>query len=264
RTIWTAQGSPLMHYTCALTEKIAARLNADYGERVVVKAAMRYGNPHFTEALSALHQQGVERLLVLPLFPQYSGSTTGSIYDCLGAQLRHWRYIPHVHVIGDYYVDDEYIAALAHSVKQRWERQGMRPSKLLFSFHGIPQRYVDKGDPYAKQCLATAEAVASALGLASDQWCTAFQSRFGREQWLKPYTSEVLTAWAKQGVESVSVICPGFAVDCLETIEEIGEENAHLFLSNGGKTFDYIPALNDDLTHVSALTNLVSRSINEW
>ncbi|MEK6749453.1 MAG: ferrochelatase [Pseudomonadota bacterium] len=263
RKIWTAQGSPLLVYTRNLTQKIHAQFAAQYGKNVVIKMAMRYGSPHLATVLSELHRQGVSRLLILPLFPQYSATTAGSIYDCVADQLRTWRNLPHLRIIGDYYQDERYIAALADTIRQRWA-QGVPPRKLLFSFHGIPQRYADQGDPYPEQCRRTASAVAIQLGLNDGQWYMAFQSRFGRETWLQPYADKVLAAWAADGVESVSVVCPGFAVDCLETIEEIAEENAAVFKKGGGKTFDYIPALNDTAAHVEVLSQLVRNTIGDW
>lgn len=251
--VWTKGGSPLMVNSVALTDAVAKQLTTD---NTRVALAMRYGQPSIHDVFTEMAEQGVNRLVVLPLYPQYSGTTTASVMDGCTNWLAQTRWIPEFHLITSYHDQPAYIEALAQSVKQYWAEHG-QAERLLVSFHGIPQRYFDAGDPYHCHCHKTARLLAEALGLAEDQWQLAFQSRFGREPWLQPYADKTLEAWGKGGVKSVQVICPGFAADCLETLEEIALEGKELFCEAGGDEFGYIPALNAQPAHVDALVQLV-------
>ncbi len=257
--IWTPEGSPLLVHTRALAEGLQARL----GEAVRVEMAMRYGKPSIAAGLEKLRAAGCERILVFPLYPQYSATTTGSAFDAVTEELRRWRWIPELRLISQYYDHPDYIAALAASVRDYQERHGT-PERLLISFHGIPQRFADQGDPYPHQCRATAEALAAALELGPGQWEMSYQSRMGREPWLAPATADRLAALPGEGVRSVQVICPGFAADCLETLEEIAMENRDRFLAAGGETFGYIPCLNESPAHLNALTALARQHLGGW
>jgi ferrochelatase len=201
-------------------------------------------------------------LLVVPLYPQYSATTTASVFDAIADELTRWSDLPALRVIRDYHRDDGWLGALAAKIRAlRGDAPG---EKLLLSFHGIPERYVRNGDPYPRECEASAAALAQRLGLGVDQWKLGYQSRFGREPWLGPATSDVLRDWAKQGVRNVDVACPGFSVDCLETLEEIAMQNAELFVEHGGKSLCYLPALNADAAHADAIAALVRRHTAGW
>ena len=205
----------------------------------------------------------MRRLLVLPLYPQYSATTTGSVFDAVVAELRDWRSVPHLRLIADYFAEPAYIAALAQRIEAHRAQHGPA-DRLLFSFHGIPDRYFRNGDPYFCHCQATARLVAERLALPADAWAVSFQSRVGREKWLQPYTDELLSRWARDGVRSVQAICPGFAVDCLETLGEIAIENRERFLHAGGERFEYIAALNDGDDHASLLCALLLKHVQGW
>lgn len=262
-SIWTDAGSPLLVNSRALADGLHAALEHAAPERFHVALAMRYGNPGIEAALDELEAAGVRRLAVLPLYPQYSATTTGSVFDALAAALRARRWLPHLVFNAGYHDEPAYIACLADSIRERW-RSTARPDRLLFSFHGIPQRYFDAGDPYHCQCLNTARRTAEALGLEAEQWQVAFQSRVGREEWLRPYTDETLQRWARDGVRSVHVVCPGFAADCLETLEEIAVENRDYFLGAGGERYEYIPCLNSTPGHIDALAAIASDHLAGW
>ncbi len=255
--IWTEAGSPLRLHT----ERLAAGLEETL--QIPVRIAMRYGNPSIDSGLQALREVGAERIIALPLYPQYSATTTATAYDALGEALSRWRYVPPLRLLGDYHCEPNYIEALARSVERHWQEQG-RSERLLMSFHGLPERYAREGDPYPTQCRATAQALAERLELRPKQWDLSYQSRFGREPWLTPYTDETLARWAQEGTRSVDIICPGFATDCLETLEEIAMENRDHFLTAGGECFHYIPALNDHPDHVRLLSELVRREGQGW
>jgi ferrochelatase len=205
----------------------------------------------------------MRRVLVLPLYPQYSATTTASTFDAVSAELRSWRWLPEMRFVNQYHDHPGYVAALVQSVRTHWENNG-EPDRLLFSFHGLPREYFLNGDPYYCHCQKTARLTAEALGLAPERWHVSFQSRVGNKEWLRPYTDETLKAWGGEGVGSVQVLCPGFSADCLETLEEIAVENRDYFLSSGGKEFGYIPALNDDAAHMDALADLVLRHAAGW
>lgn len=224
--------------------------------KVSVHAAMRYGNPSLAALLPQLQQQGFEHWVVVPLFPQYSATTTAAVYDVLSRWMLGQRDLPSVSLIKDYHDHPAYIEALAVSVRRHQAQHG-QPERLLMSFHGIPQPYADKGDPYPQRCHRTATLLASRLGLLPEQWAISFQSRFGKQEWVKPYTDVLLTQWAEQGVRHVQVISPAFSADCLETLEELAVENRETFLHKGGQHYSYIPALNSDPAHIQMLAALV-------
>jgi ferrochelatase len=261
--IWTAEGSPLAIGTAALSERLQAALRTQRPGPIVVRHAMRYGNPGIGPVLRELAAIGAQRLLVVPLFPQYSGTTTASVLDAVGRELSTWRRVPELRFITEYHADVRYIEALARSIEAHWQRHG-RASRLLLSYHGIPEKYFRAGDPYFCQCHATARRLRERLGLGDDELVLAFQSRVGRSAWLQPYTEAVLDAWPGQGVKHIQVVCPGFPIDCLETLEEIALRNHARFLRAGGERFEYIPALNSGDDHVNALTDLVLRHGQGW
>ena len=257
-SIWTPGGSPLL----ALSQDLAAAVQAQAPE-FEVRLGMRYGEPSIAGELRAAHDAGAARVLVLPLYPQYAASTVGAVYDAVFAELGRWRVVPELRLLRDYHVDAAWIEALADSVHAHWAAHG-RGERLVMSFHGLPQRHVDAGDPYAAQCQAGARAVAARLGLADGEWMLTFQSRFGREQWLQPYTDATLKALAAGGVKRVDLVCPGFAVDCLETLEENAVENAAIFRAAGGEQVNYIPCLNAAPAHAAALAALARRQAADW
>lgn len=258
--IWTPNGSPLLIHSTALTNGVAdtlrSRLNA------VVALGMSYGSPSIPSALEQLRAQGARRLIVLPLYPQYSCSTTASVFDRVTRQLQQWRWVPELRFIGSYHDDAGYIDALADSIEHHWRTHPKQ--HLLFSFHGVPKRYVSAGDPYYCHCMKTARLVAQRLALGEKEWSVSFQSQVGREEWLRPYTDEHLLEFAKNGPKRVTVVCPGFATDCLETLEEIALRNRETFLAAGGEAYDYVPALNAESSHVATLANLVIRHAQGW
>lgn len=261
--VWTDQGSPLLVYSRALADAVDKRLASQLDAPPVVRLAMRYGRPSVTSELEAMHRRGVRRLLVVPLYPQYSASTTASGFDAVADTLKRWRWVPQLRLLTHYHDFPPYIQALASSIQRHWQDNG-RGQKLLFSFHGLPRRYLLKGDPYHCQCHKTARLTAEALKLQPDDWQVTFQSRFGREEWLRPYTDEVISALPGEGVKSVDVVCPGFAADCLETLEEIDMQNREFFMQAGGERFQYIPALNDADEHVEALCELIKPELRGW
>ncbi len=260
--IWTPEGSPLLAISRRQATAVAETLAKRYPGPIRVAVGMRYGNPSIPSALAELRAAGARRLLVLPLYPQYSATTTASTFDAVAAELRGWRWLPELRLIAHYHDDPGYLDALAASIRAaRGDQPGER---LLFSFHGLPERNLLAGDPYHCECHKTARLIAERLDLSADQWAVAFQSRFGRAEWLKPYTSVLLTDWARAGVKSVDVVCPGFAADCLETLEEIALENRQVFLDAGGAHYRYLPALNDAPVHIEALVDLIGRHAAGW
>ncbi|RMH50377.1 MAG: ferrochelatase [Zetaproteobacteria bacterium] len=253
RRIWWKEGSPLM----AIAGRQAAALQQRLGDAFRVALAMRYGAPTVAGAVDALWREGCRSMVVLPAYPQYSATTTASVHDAWAAALAARRDIPAYRFVRDYHDHPQYIAALAGSVRRHWRRHG-RGERLLFSFHGIPERYADAGDPYPEECRRTARLLAAALELAEDEWLLTFQSRFGREPWIGPYTDETLRRLGGEGCGTVDVICPGFAADCLETLDEIACENAARFAGAGGGALRYIPALNDDPEQIELWADLVT------
>jgi ferrochelatase len=248
--IWTAGGSPLLVNSRAQREALASALGLPVAE------GMRYGEPSIESALARLRGAGVTGLVTLPLYPQYSGTTTGSSDTEVDAALARLGWTPRLLRVTDYHADPGYVAALAASVREHWARHG-RGDRLLVSFHSIPQRYVDRGDPYEQHCRGTARALAEALQLAPDAWQLAYQSRIGRRPWLQPYTDEVIAALPAAGVRRLDVIAPGFAADCLETLDEIAIRYAEAFVAAGGEALRYVPALNARPDHVAALARIV-------
>ncbi|MDY0020866.1 ferrochelatase [Arenimonas caeni] len=257
-SIWMDEGSPLLVHTRNLARAMQHAL-----PDVSVRVAMRYGNPSIPDVLRELQAEGMQRLLVLPLYPQYSASTSGSVLDAVGKELAGWRRTPDLRFIADYHLDGGWLDALEARVRAHWDLHG-RADQLLMSFHGLPKRYETAGDPYPRQCEAGARALAGRLGLAEGEWRLTYQSRFGREEWLQPYTDKTLEAMAREGVMTVDVICPGFAADCLETLEEIAVENDQVFRAAGGQALRYISALNDEPGHVAALSALARSHLQGW
>lgn len=262
-TVWTDDGSPLLTHTRNQARGVAERLGERYGDRLIVDFAMRYGEPSIGDRLQALFDRGVRKLLVLPLYPQYSGPTGGSTYDAIARDFVGRRWLPDFQFVASYHDHPAYIDALADSVRSHWREHG-RAERLLFSYHGEPRRYLDEGDPYHCHCHKTTRLVAQALGLGEGDYQTSFQSRFGREEWLKPYTDDTLRELAADGVRAVQVICPGFSADCLETIEEIGVENRDYFLEAGGERYEYIPCLNDSTPHLDFLADFAAERLAPW
>ena len=250
-SIWEGD-SPIRTIGFKQQEKLQALLTDD----VHVELAMTYGNPSFETCLEKLNTQGFENIVVLPLYPQYSATTTAAIYDQVANFIKKTRDLPSIHLIKDYHQNESYIDALAKKIDAFWQEHG-RAEKLLFSFHGIPKSYVEKGDPYRKQVEQSVKLLVKKLKLNESEYQLCFQSRFGPTEWLQPYTDKTLEAWGKDGIRSVDVVCPAFSADCLETLEEIAEENKEIFMENGGEQYRYIPALNESDEHVAMMAELV-------
>lgn len=252
QAIWTKQGSPLLAISRQQKDALQAYLD-NQNIDTQVEIAMTYGNPSMQSAVKNLLKNQVERIIVLPLYPQYSSSTTGAVFDAFANALKEERGLVPFDFIHSYHIDENYINALADSIKVR-----LKPDEfLLFSYHGIPLRYEKMGDYYREHCKQTTIAVVNKLGLTEKQWGMTFQSRFGREEWLQPYTDKFLESAATQNIQKIAVICPGFSVDCLETIEEIDKENRENFLKNGGQSYQYIPALNVEHAHIEMMGKLI-------
>ena len=262
QSIWTPEGSPLLVWS----RKQATLLRGYLGERghdVSVRLGMRYGNPSIASELDALRAEGCTRVLVVPLYPQYSGTTTASVIDAVTAWARRARHVPELRFINRFHDDPGYIRALARTVHQHWQSHG-RPDKLLMSFHGVPERTLTLGDPYHCECLKTARLLAERLALKPDQWQLSFQSRFGKAKWLEPSTQAVLEQLGHAGTRRVDVICPGFVADCLETLEEIAIEGKADFEAAGGQEYHYLPCLNDHHAWMAALAELVQDHLQGW
>ena len=262
QSIWTPAGSPLKVWT----EKQAKLLQGWLGQRnhrVTVLPGMRYGSPAITAQLDALKAQGATRILVLPAYPQYSGTTTASVCDAVYAWAQHTRTLPELRFVNHYHDDPDYLFALAASVQRHWQKHG-EPDQLVMSFHGVPKRTLELGDPYHCECHKTARLLAERLGLGPKDYVVTFQSRFGKAKWLEPYTEPTLRELAKAGVKRVDVICPGFVTDCIETLEEIAIEGKQAFLDAGGQHFHYIPCLNDSSYWMEALSALTLRHLQGW
>lgn len=258
--IWTDQGSPLMVHTKSQLSELKQKLLSKHLE---VDFAMRYGSPSIESVLMNMQKQNVTKLLVLPLYPQYSGSTTASTFDAVANVFKKLRWMPELRFVNQYADDEHYIEACADRINNHWKTH-KQSQVLLFSFHGLPKRYLMSGDPYHCQCYKTARLIAEKLGLGKSQWKLAFQSRFGREEWLKPYTDKTLEAMPKENITSVDVFCPGFSADCVETLEEIDMLNRDVFMQAGGESFNYIPALNDSKKHIDALVGLIEKHMQGW
>ncbi len=262
--IWNTEKneSPLKTITRAQSEKLAAAI-ADH-DHVVVDWAMRYGNPSIASRIAALTAQGCDRLLVVPLYPQYSAATSATVCDEVFRVLAGMRAQPTLRVTPPYYVDAEYIEALAVSIDAHLKTLPFQPELILASFHGMPQKYIDKGDPYQAQCAATMDALRRRMGLDASKLMLTFQSRFGFDEWLQPYTDKTIEQLAKDGVRRIAVVTPGFSADCLETLEEIAQENAEIFKHNGGEQFAAIPCLNDSEPGMDVIRQLVLRELQGW
>lgn len=261
-SVWLPEGSPLKVWT----EKQATLLRGYLGERghqVTVRYAMRYGNPSIASVLDELKTEGVTRVLVLPAYPQYSGTTTASVIDAVTAWSQPVRHLPEFRFVNRYHDDPGYIKALARGIRAHWMAHG-QGDHLVMSFHGVPERTLHLGDPYHCECQKTARLLAEQLGLAKDRYTLTFQSRFGKAKWLEPYTEPTLVAMAKKGLKSVDLVCPGFTSDCLETLEEINMEVHEAFLHAGGQQFQYIPCVNDSPEWIRALADLAERHLQGW
>lgn len=261
--VWTDEGSPLLNISLQQGDGLQKLLDEKYPDRFSVAVAMRYGNPSIETGLKQLRDAGARQVLVLPLYPQYSATTTASTFDQVSRVLHGWRWLPELRFINHYHDEPEYIDKLAQSIKSYQEQHGV-PDKLMMSFHGVPKDYLLKGDPYFCECQKTGRLLAEKLGLAEDQWQLTFQSRLGPKEWLKPYTDETLEQMGKAGVGHVQVVCPGFSSDCLETLEEIAMENRDVFLDAGGKQYEYIPCLNSDASHIEMMSHLVEKHVSGW
>lgn len=262
-SIWDGD-SPMRNILNRQVEMLAPRLAQHAAPfRVSVHAAMSYGNPGLPDVMNKLRSEGVDHFVMLPLFPQYSATSTGAVYDAINKWALKERNLPNITIVKDYFAHPLYIKALADSIR-RFQAEHGKPAKLMFSFHGIPQPYADKGDPYPKRCKCTAAQVAHTLGLKDDEWIISFQSRFGKQEWVKPYTDVILDEWAKGGVRSVQVISPAFSADCLETLEELAIENRENFIKAGGQEYHYIPGLNTDVEHIELFEAISAPLVKGW
>ncbi len=262
-SIWTEEGSPLRVHTQRQAAALAVQLAGRGHHQLQVVYAMRYGTPSLPEVLVQLKQQGCTRILVLPAYPQYSGTTTASIFDAVFDHYRQVRNIPELRLIRNYHDQDAYIQALRQSVLDHWDLHG-RPDKLLMSFHGVPKRTLMLGDPYHCECYKTARLLAQSLGLTDEQYQVTFQSRFGKAEWLQPYTAPTAQELGRQGVRRIDVMCPGFTSDCLETLEEIAMEVKEDFLHAGGKEFHFIPCLNESPAWINGMVEIVEQHLAGW
>jgi len=265
QTVWDSEGSgsPLMNISQRQIDAIAQHVKPRMNVEIEFELGMRYGNPSIASALQNLQAKGCQRILVLPLYPQYAGATTATTFDAVNAELKTWRWVPEMRTITNYYRHPGYIEALANSIKEYQLTHG-KPDLLVMSYHSIPQRYWENGDSYPCQCHLTSRLLAEKLGLSKDEYKVTFQSRFGRELWVQPYTDETMKSLPKKGIKNIQVICPGFSADCLETIEEIGKENRRYFEEAGGQKFAYIKCLNDREDHTKALADLVMQHLQGW
>ena len=262
-SVWEGD-SPIRRILAQQVEKLQSRLDGSLAPfEVSVHSAMTYGNPGLPDVMDSLRSEGVDHFVILPLFPQYSATSGGAVYDAVTKWSLKQRNLPNLTIVKDYFAHPLYIKALADSIR-RFQAVHGKPEKLMFSFHGIPQSYADKGDPYPKRCKCTAAQVAQELGLTEDEWIISFQSRFGKQEWVKPYTDVTLEEWGKAGVRSVQVVSPAFSADCLETLEELAMENRDNFINAGGKEYHYIPALNDDEAHIDLMEALAKPLAAGW
>jgi protoporphyrin/coproporphyrin ferrochelatase len=256
QSIWTEEGSPLL----VNSQRQAAAIQLQLGDSALVKLGMRYGNPSISSALKEFQQLGVRKIIVLPLYPQYAAATTGSTFDAIAKEFVKWRWVPELHFINSYYDNELYITALSNSAREYIDAQtkeNKKPQKIIFSYHGTPQRSLDLGDPYYCLCQKTTRLVQEKLGLEKDDCLTTYQSRFGYAEWLKPYTDETLKTLPGTGIKNIAILSPAFSSDCLETLEELAMENRETFLHAGGETYHYIPALNDREDHIAALVGVI-------
>jgi ferrochelatase len=263
RRIWTKEGAPLLVISRRQAAALQTALRKRVGQPLHVSLGMRYGNPSIESALEELRRKGCRSILVFPAFPQYSAVTTASAFDAVADVLKTWRWVPGLRWIQHYHDDAHYVKALSASIRRVWQAEGA-PERLLISFHGTPRRYLLAGDPYHCECQATARLLAAELGLDGERWAISFQSLFGKEEWLRPYTNELLREWGRQHLSSVDVVCPGFSADCLETIDEIGRDNREVFQKAGGGHYRFIPCLNDEPAHIEALCQIALRELSGW
>lgn len=261
KSVWTEGGSPLLVNSQAQVDGVQKILDIKYHGQVPVVLGMRYGNPSIESAIKQLTELNVRNITVLPLYPQYSGATTGSTFDAIADVFKKTRWVPQLQFIGGYHQSPLFIDALSSSIRKQFKAHGV-PDKLIMSYHGTPQSYLKKGDPYHCLCHQTTRLVAENMGLDESKVMTTFQSRFGREPWLQPYTDKTLESMPSQGIKHLAVMCPGFSSDCLETIEEINMEARETFIEAGGETFHYIPCLNDDQEHINALASIADRYLS--
>ncbi len=261
--VWTAEGSPLLVISRRITEAVSRRLRSDLGTPTRVALGMTYGQPSIPSALRQLRAAGCRRLLIFPLYSRYSSSGTGAVFDAVMRELMTWRWVPEVRTLQGYHDEPAYIRALAGTVRERWSEEG-EPDLLVTSYHGIPRRYFLSGDPYHCQCHKTSRLLAEELDLPAERHRLTFQSRLGREPWLTPYTDVALEALARSGTRKVDVICPGFSIDCLETLDEVDRELREIFLKAGGEQFRYIPCLNDRPDQIDLFTELIRRNLAGW
>ncbi|PCH98922.1 MAG: ferrochelatase [Rhodobacteraceae bacterium] len=266
RSIWNTEKdeSPLLTITRAQCDKIRATLTQEYGDTVVVDFCMRYGNPSVQSAVEKLKAQGCDRIVFFPLYPQYSATTTATANDEAFRTLMQMKWQPYIRTVPAYFDRPDYIAALANSVTTAYDKLAVKPDVLVASYHGMPKRYLTNGDPYYHDCIKTTELLQAALGWGDDKIKSAFQSKFGVGEWLKPYAVEEVARLAKAGKKHMAVIAPAFSADCIETLEEIQEEIKESFLSAGGETFTYIPCLNDSDDHIAVLTNAIKENLSGW
>ncbi len=255
--IWTEKGSPLLHYSRKITESLEQHLN------IPVALGMHYGSPSIESALDTLREKNVTKMLLFPLYPQYSATTTAAAFDSVAKVFKKWRILPEIRMIHDYADNPFYVKAVSESI-QLARQENQRAERILFSFHGIPKRYVNAGDPYEERCQTTVRLIANELKLKPDDYLISFQSRLGKAEWLRPYTDKTLRELPKQKVTDLQIVCPGFAVDCLETLEEIMIQGKKQFLERGGKKFHYISALNDSQKHIEMLAEIIKTHIAGW
>jgi len=263
RKIWLDKGSPLLVISKSIVEKLKQSKNISDKKYIIIDLAMRYGNPSIKTSLENFKKHNINKLAVIPMFPQYSAATTASIFDKLSEELSKWRNIPDLRFLSTYHDNNLYINACAQKIKNSWAKQE-KAKKLVFSFHGLPQINLHKGDPYHCYCHKTARLIADELKLDQEDYIVTFQSRFGKQVWLKPYTDDVLAKLAADGVDSVDIFCPGFLCDCLETLEEINMQSREHYISSGGKNFNYIAALNDDLENILSLETIILNEVSNW
>ena len=256
QSIWTDEGSPLL--TISRQQQVA--IQQQLGDKVRVKLGMRYGNPSIASALREFQDEGIERIIIFPLYPQYAAPTTGTVFDAVARELMNWRRVPALTYIDGYFDNSFYLAALSNSIREHINQHGV-PQKIIFSYHGMPKRNYDLGDPYYDFCTRTTALVAEQLGLTEDICLSTFQSRFGYAEWLQPYTDKTLEALPASGVKNIAILSPAFSADCLETLEELAVENRETFMHAGGENYHYIPALNDRADHIHALVDVIKQKL---
>ena len=262
QSIWTEEGSPLLTISKKQLDKVQKKLKPEFPNTIFI-LAMRYGNPSIHKALKEFQQNNVRRILVLPLYPQYCAATTASTFDAITSILQKWRWIPELRFINQYFEEENYIKAISNSIEDFWKKN-KKPQKIVFSYHGIPKSYHIKGDPYHCFCLKTTRLIKEYMNLRDDEVITTFQSRFGKQEWLKPYTSETLKSLPKEGIKKINIISPGFSADCLETLEELKIENREYFEEAGGEEYHYIPCLNDSPNHINMIADLIKKHSQGW